>query len=84
MKQFNVTIKAEATRMVDDQTGATETITSEFIAKGKDALHATNDSVDLFKSRYTTGIDSNLIGCADLDDFEITEIRIEPHDKEES
>ncbi len=72
MHKFNMTIQATATRMVGDQTGAEETLQSEFIVHGSDALSASKGQTELFKEHY-----------ADLDDLEITDILIVLHDEED-
>ena len=85
MKTFKITLRATAGRSVDDNTTAEETIQSEFLGRGADTLEVSNTAVDEFKSRYTTAksLDNNLIGCADLEDFEITAIIVEPYNEED-
>jgi hypothetical protein len=83
MKTFLITLTATATRALENGAITSETIISQFTAEGTDALAASNGAVEEFKSRYTADSmpDRNLVGCADLDDFEITAITV--HEDEE-
>ncbi len=85
MSTFKITLRATGTRMISDQTGAEETIQSEFIGHGTDALDASKDATTDFRARYSTigSLDKNMVGCADLDDFEITAIIVEPYNEED-
>ncbi len=80
MTMFNMTIKAIATRMVGDQTGAEEHITSEFTVQGDDAVSASEGAICNFKAKYTLGLDGSQRDCANLDDFEITSIQVVPQE----
>ncbi|KKM83740.1 hypothetical protein LCGC14_1306400 [marine sediment metagenome] len=70
MKWFNVTIRANASRLINKQIGALETIQSEFGVQAKDALDAVTLATTTFKQDYN---------MCNLEDLEITDILVEPH-----
>ncbi len=74
MRWFNVMIKADATRQVNDQAVAGETIQSVFQVRAVSALKASDEAATTFKQDYN--------GC-NLDDLEITHLHVEPHTEEE-
>ncbi len=70
MRWFNVMIKADATRIVGEQTAAGETIQSEFQIQAENALKASDEAAATFTQDYNT---------CNVEDLEITHIHVEPH-----
>lgn len=69
---YEVTIHAICTRMVGDQTGAEEDITSTFLAYGEDALVASNGVLAAFRVTYGEI----------LQDIDVRELHVIPHREE--
>ncbi len=75
MSTFKITLRATADRGISDQTVAKETIQSEFLSRGDDALEASKTATELFRAVYA-GHDTSLM------DFKITAILVEPYNED--